>query len=293
MTSTPFPARREPAPALACRVLDTGYCLASEHHLIQGGRRLRIACHSIAALLRHPAHGWLLWDAGYAPRLLHATERLPFRLYRWATPLRLDPALAVVAQLARFGLSPRDIRRVVVSHFHADHIAGLRDFPDAEWVALGAAYRDVAGRRGWGALSRTFLPALLPDRFGRRATLLPDFTGSPLGALGPTHDLFGDGTAVLVALPGHARGQIGLLARTERGPVFFAADSCWLSASYRESRPPHRITQLFADDPRAVRETIGRLHAFSRTYPDVAIVPSHCPEAFRRHVEAAPCPPPG
>src|SRR5262245_15718756 len=61
------------APPLECHILDTGYCLASEHHLICGGRHRTVHCHSIVALLRHPRHGWLLWDAGYAPRILKAT----------------------------------------------------------------------------------------------------------------------------------------------------------------------------------------------------------------------------
>ena len=92
-----------------CHLLDTGYCTASEHHLIQGGQRKRVVVHSVAALLQHPTHGWLLWDAGYAPRLLDATRRLPFRLYRWVTPMHVRPELAVVAQLGRFGLEPRDV----------------------------------------------------------------------------------------------------------------------------------------------------------------------------------------
>ena len=153
-----------------CHLLDTGSCTASEHHLIQGGGRKRVVVHSVAALLQHPQHGWLLWDAGYAPRLLDATRRLPFRLYRWATPMDVRPELAVVAQLGRFGLEPRDVRRVVVSHFHADHVAGLRDFPTAEFVARRSAYEDVAWRRGLRALAVAFVPALMPDDFDRRAT---------------------------------------------------------------------------------------------------------------------------
>ena len=92
---------------------------------------------------------------------------------------------------------------------------------------------------------------------------------------------------MLVELPGHARGQMGLLARTLRGRVLFAADSVWLSASYRERRPPHRMTHLFIDDPAAMRGTIDRLHDFAAANPDVTVIPSHCPEAFERHVEAA------
>jgi glyoxylase-like metal-dependent hydrolase (beta-lactamase superfamily II) len=270
-------------PRLKCHVLDTGHCLASEHLLIRGGRRVTIECHSLAALLGHPREGWLLWDAGYAPRLWEATRRFPFRLYRWATPLRLKDELAVVAQLPRFGLTADDLRTVIVSHFHADHVSGLRDFPRARLLASRSAYEDVAGRTGLQALRRAFVPALLPEDFERRATLLPDFAGPECDGLGPTHDVFGDGSALLVSLPGHARGQIGLLAQTESGPIFFVADSCWLSASFAENRPPHWLTHFFIDNARAMRQTIARLHRFAVQNPGVALVPSHCPEAYRKY----------
>jgi glyoxylase-like metal-dependent hydrolase (beta-lactamase superfamily II) len=269
---------------LRCHVLDTGHCLASEHHLMRGGRRRVVECHSLAALLGHPTRGWLLWDAGYHPRMWDVTRHLPFRLYRYATPLRLRADLAAVVQLPRFGLTAADVKQVVLSHFHADHVAGLRDFPTAELWASRSGYADVRGRRGLRALLRGFVPALLPKDFERRAVLLPDFTGPDLGELGPTYDLFGDGTALLASLPGHARGQLGLLARTDRGPIFFAADACWLSEAFREDRPPHWLTHLFIDDTKAMRDTLSRLHRFAASRPDVDVVPSHCPEALRRHL---------
>jgi len=273
-------------PTLQCHILDTGYCLVWEHHLIQGGQRRQIACHSLAALLCHPRHGWLLWDTGYAPRMLDVTEHFPFSLYRRATPLHLDPALSVAAQLRRWQLRAGDIQRIIISHFHADHIAGLRDFPEAAFIASEAAYNDIASRRGLRALLRAFIPALLPDDFTRRATLLPAFTGQPLLALGATHDLFGDGSLLLVSLPGHARGQMGLLAHTERGRILFAADGCWLRRSIYERRPPSHLSNLVVDDARAVRATINRLHDFAQACGDVVTIPSHCPEAFAQEVEA-------
>lgn len=269
-----------------CHLLDTGYCLAREKYILQGGSRRMVACHSLVALLRHPEHGWLLWDTGYAPRMLEVTRRLPFALYRVATPLRLQSELAVVAQLPRLGLHASDIRHVLISHFHADHIAGLRDFPDAIYIASQRAYSDVATRRGLSALSRAFIPALLPEQFERRATLLPAFGGKTLPELGATHDLFDDGSLLLVDLPGHACGQIGLLARTTRGRILFAADGCWMRRSLRENRPPSRLTNLFVDDPAMQRTTMQRLRAFVQAQPDVLLIPSHCPEAFASEVSA-------
>jgi glyoxylase-like metal-dependent hydrolase (beta-lactamase superfamily II) len=212
--------------------------------------------------------------------MLEATEAWPYRLYRQMTPLRLRPELEIARQLAARGIDPGAIRRVIVSHFHADHVAGLRDFPAAAIVASRAALDHLPGRRGFAALLRGYLPALLPPDLSRRAQPLPPFSGAPLPHLGPTHDFFGDGSLQLVSLPGHARGQIGALVQTAGGPVLLAADGAWTRRSIRERRPPSRLTYLIVDDPRAMLTTLGALHAFSRARPVVRIVPTHCPEAY-------------
>jgi glyoxylase-like metal-dependent hydrolase (beta-lactamase superfamily II) len=268
------------SPVLQYYVLDTGYCLASEHHLIWGGRRRTVHCHALAVLLHHPEHGWFLWDTGYAPRMLDETRRLPWSLYRRATPLRLESSQPAVAQLHRWNLTADDIGHIVISHFHADHVAGLKDFPSAKLVVHHLAYADIAARRGFGAVRRAYIPALIPADFHERAHLLPHFTGPSLPDLGTTFDLWGDESVVLVELPGHARGQIGMLARTVDGPVLFAADACWLRRSILENRAPAPITDLFVDDARALRHTLARLHEFATMRPDTRIVPTHCPDTY-------------
>ncbi|MEA2328018.1 MAG: hypothetical protein QOE68_2977 [Thermoanaerobaculia bacterium] len=270
----------------AARILDTGSCRASEHHLISGGSRRRVDVHSLVALLQHPERGWLLWDTGYAPRVFDATRRWPYRIYRWVTPMRVSAKQTVVAQLPHLGLEPGNIHTVVLSHLHPDHVSGLMDFQEAEWVVTASAWRAVAQRKGARALLKAFVPGLLPPDFGSRARLLDDdaFTGPVLDPFGPTHDLFGDGSALLVPLPGHAHGQLGLLATTVHGRMFLVGDACWTSQSYRERRTPGSVTRIITDDWNLVADTIDRLHRFWLANPDVAIVPAHCPEAYRRHV---------
>jgi glyoxylase-like metal-dependent hydrolase (beta-lactamase superfamily II) len=191
---------------------------------------------------------------------------------------------SVAAQLSRFGLMPADIAWVVLSHFHADHVGGLADFTGARWIASQAAYEDVRTRTGFRALVRGFVPSLLPVDFGNRATLLPAFTGQELPPFGPTHDLFGDGAALLCGLPGHARGQIGMLVHTTTGPVLLAADGCWLSRAYRENRSPHWLTGAIVDSATQVKRTVAALQTFALAHPETPIIPSHCPEAHARWV---------
>jgi glyoxylase-like metal-dependent hydrolase (beta-lactamase superfamily II) len=265
---------------LTLELFDTGHCVVSEASVLRGGARREMRCHALVGLIGHPRRGWTLFDAGYAMRMLAATERWPWRFYRLITPLRLSAELEVVRRLAARGIAPGDVARVIVSHFHADHVAGLLDFPGAEIVATPEALEGAVTLRGLGALRRGQLPALLPADLAARARPLPRFTGPPLPGLGPTHDLFGDGSLLLVALPGHARGQIGALLDTGAGPVLLAADGAWTRRSIRELRPPPRIADLLADDPRAVAATLGALRAFSAARPDVRVIPTHCPEVY-------------
>lgn len=275
-------------PELTCHILDTGHCLAHEHVLIQGGAHKAVACHSLAALIGHPQEGWLLWDAGYAPRMWAATAHFPYSIYRLLTPLRLSPELAVIAHLPRLGLTPIDVRTVLISHFHADHLCGLHDLPYSRFVAAQEAYTRIAGKRGLAALRRAFIPSLLPFDFSDRLTLLREFTGPALPSLGRTLDFYGDGSLLLVRLPGHARGQLGMLANTDRGRIFFVADSCWLARSVAENCTVGLLGSLIADNRRQVAATIAQLHAFAQSCPDVMIVPSHCPETLAELLASAP-----
>jgi len=267
-----------------CHFLDTGYCLTRECNLFQGGRFDRVQCRCMVALLRHPTEGWGLWDTGYAPRFLEETRAFPNRLYLWAAPLPAQPDLSVLSQIAAYCIAAEDIKWIVLSHLHGDHVAGIRDFPAARLIVTQEAYGYAASRRGVAAVLKAYLPGLLPEDFAARARFIRNFDGSPLEGLGKSFDLFGDGVARLIPLPGHARGQIGMLAETPCGPILFAADSVYHRDSVRDERPPGVLTNLIADESAQVLPTIRRLHAFATAHPDVCIFPTHCSATYREWI---------
>lgn len=255
-----------------------GTCRHPERMVVQGGRWRPVDFPALFAVLRHPEHGVTLFDTGYTERFALATVPFPARLYRWLTPTQLRPEETAVAQLARAGVSPSQVRRVVISHFHADHVAGLRDFPGAELIASRAALAAVRGLDPIRSLRRGFLPALLPDDFDRRARLLE--TVAFTDQVGPfaAHDLFMDGSVILVSLPGHAAGQLGLVARTRERRRFLVADAAWTSASIRQLRHPHPLAGLILDDAAESRATLAALHRLAAADPGLDLVPSHCLE---------------
>ena len=119
-------------------LLRVGHCRHCERMTYRAGRWRIIQFPSICALLLHPQQGVALFDTGYAERFFSATQAFPERLYRWITPMTLPPEETLTAQLARLGLRPADIRVCFISHLHADHIAGLRDLPQARFVLMRA-----------------------------------------------------------------------------------------------------------------------------------------------------------
>jgi glyoxylase-like metal-dependent hydrolase (beta-lactamase superfamily II) len=262
-------------------ILDTGFCLAREGMLIQGGSFKTVECRCMVGLLKHPIHGWGLWDTGYAPRMWEETRHLPNRIYRWAAPLPAQPDRSVLSQLGPMGIDSNDVRWIVLSHLHGDHVSGLRDFPRAKLYVAEEAYEVVRRARGVAAVMKAYLPNLLPEDFADRAYFLRALDGPCLEGIGQTYDLFGDGAALLFPMPGHARGQLGMLAETSNGSVILVADAVYHRDSLRREIPPGKLTNLIADDASQVLPTIRRLSAFTKANPDVRVFPTHCSEAYR------------
>ena len=270
-----------PLSGLRVTILNAGYCTCPEHFAIRGGQWRHIQFPAMFALLEHPRFGPMLFDTGYSFRFFEETRRFPNRLYRLITPVTLLEEQLAVNQLQARGIRPRDITRGFISHFHADHTAALGDFPRARFTYFPSAYAAVAHTSGLKALSRAFIPALIPPDFLERAApVLP----AQQGPLPPEYapfkhgfDLLGDGSLLGVELPGHAIGQMGLIARSASQDVyFFVADAAWLGRSIQLNQPPHLITDLFFSQPSAYRATLQQLHSLQLNQPGLRLIPSHC-----------------
>ncbi len=267
------------ATAVTVTLLDTGHCSTRASLIAAGTGWATVACAAPAFLIRHPQHGPLLFDTGYGPHLREAFAHFPERLYHYATPTTFGtPA---VAHLQQAGIAAGSVGTVIVSHLHADHCAGLRDFPAARFVISAAALALQQQMRGFAAVRRGIVPALFPDDFAERAQVVHTFTDAALPHLGPTHDLFGDGSVRLVPLPGHARGQLGALLHTADGDLLLCADGAWSTRAWREQRTPHWLTFAMQDDLAALRTTLRALREFAAARPDVRILPTHCPDTMR------------
>jgi glyoxylase-like metal-dependent hydrolase (beta-lactamase superfamily II) len=268
-------------------LLSAGYCLGKENQILKDGRNITLRFPAMFALIEHPTEGAIVFDTGYTSRFYDVTRRFPNRIYAHLTPTTITDEKTAGAKLRALGYPPENIRHVILSHLHADHIAGVCDFPNARFIGSKTAFDFARDARGFRALKAAFIPELLPDDFLQRTdSLSPDSACyAPDPFWDESYDLFGDGSLRMVPLPGHARGQMGVLVQTDKREVLLAADVCWHSRSYREMVPPSFMARLIVDSWSEFMSSLDKVHRYHRAHPDTLIVPTHCQEIFDTYIK--------
>lgn len=269
---------------LSYQLFEAGFCKHCEKMTLKKGRFKQCEYPALCALIKHPTQGYILFDTGYSERFYSLTKKFPFSLYRYLTPVTLHKSLK--DQLLEQGIKPTAINYIVISHFHADHIGSLKDFPNARFICHQDALEDIRNKKGLKALIQGFLPGLLPHDFYERLMILSGketALNSNLAPFSEGFDLFEDNSLFAVSLPGHARGQIGLYFKAATD-TFLIADSCWHQETFKELVYPSALTYLIHHDKNAYQQTIQQLHQLYQHNKDIDIIPSHC-QQFRQQIQ--------
>jgi glyoxylase-like metal-dependent hydrolase (beta-lactamase superfamily II) len=221
-----------------------------------------------AVLIRHP-QATFLYDTGLCGDI-YLFLREQSRFFR-STLARFTFEQSLAGHLKRLGVRPSDLDFALISHLHWDHIAGVPDIPLVPLriarVEYEAAHLDLKDRR------RQLLRSLLGDN---NITLF-ECNGPPYEGFSASLDLFGDGSIVLVPLPGHTPGNMGMFINRSNGSrLFLLGDAAHLAQNYLLPATPHAIfwSRVTWNDVVA-RETLLDLHRFSFRHPEVTLIPMH------------------
>jgi glyoxylase-like metal-dependent hydrolase (beta-lactamase superfamily II) len=131
----------------------------------------------------------------------------------------IDPSISIVER----GGTPHPVDRVLVSHAHEDHLAGVGTFPDAH---VHAHTDDLLAIHSLAGLLEVYgMPSDIESQWAIEVER--DFFYTPRADAtefvdGQTFDLGGGLRVEVVHLPGHTRGHCGFLV--EPDGVFFVAD---------------------------------------------------------------------
>jgi N-acyl homoserine lactone hydrolase len=156
-------------------------------------KRLTDSCY----LIRH-GENYLLWDTGLPGELAGKTVD--------DGPFTMSLTSRVRDQLARIGVRPEQVTLVGISHRHDDHTGQLTDFPRATLLIGAGDFATLKERKS---------PQIGPWTGG----------GAKLELVTGDKDVFGDGTVVMLSMPGHTESHHSLLVRLPKtGPVLLTGD---------------------------------------------------------------------
>jgi N-acyl homoserine lactone hydrolase len=155
-------------------------------------------------LVVHPK-GTLMWDVGVIPDSAFPADGGPVTqgISTATKPLK--------SQLAAIGYKPADITYLSLSHYHSDHTANANEFAGSTWIVPLAERNAMFASSAAGIMQQSSYSAL---KSSKTIILTQD-----------EYDVFGDGSVVIKAAPGHTPGhQVLFLKLAQTGPLLVAGD---------------------------------------------------------------------
>jgi N-acyl homoserine lactone hydrolase len=176
------------------------------------GKKLQLT--ASCYLVRH-GEEYLIWDTGF-----------PAANPSGAQPSGPTVKITLVEQLARLNLKPEQVKYVGISHYHGDHIGQAGSFPQATLLI---------GKGDWDALTAS------PPPPGANPAPVSHWIsgGGKVEAVPRDKDVFGDGSVIMLDMPGHTPGHHSLLVRLkEKGPVLLTGDLAHFRENYDSDGVP-------------------------------------------------------
>ena len=214
--------------------------------------------------VRHPQFGDVLIDTGFDDSF---AKHPPYGNYNAAMSLfnrvngvtnGQEPGADLGAQLARAGVHPK---AVFFTHLHPDHTGGV--------PALGPETELVFGKNDASFLAR----AGVANHFRGKSKLSGiDFSRVPaMAPLGPSVDVFGDGSFWAISAPGHTDDSMAFLVNGT-APVLLTGDASHFGWAFQAGVGPRGW-----DTAGTARGYVSleQLRGFARVYPRVKIIFGH------------------
>jgi glyoxylase-like metal-dependent hydrolase (beta-lactamase superfamily II) len=208
---------------------------------------------SVAAyLIVHP-RGVLLWDTGAVPDESWKPTGSPIE-QRLVLPdgqeRRVTIRASLKEQMIASGYQLRDVTHLALSHYHWDHTANANAFAGATWLVRQVERDAMFADKLAGTVTPMTYGAL---KIAKTTIVTQD-----------EHDVFGDGTVILKAAPGHTPGhQVLYVKLAKTGGVVLSGDLY----HYPQERTMNRLPtfEFNEEQTRAARKAVEEFLARTKS----------------------------
>lgn len=244
-------------------VLDLGWLTVPTQAVIHGGGTESLKVPIPGFVIEHP-EGHVLFDSGH-PRecLTEGVSHFPGMTDDFI--IHMEPENHVVEAVRLAGIDPASIAIVVQTHLHVDHVGGIGEFPDAQFLVHQADW-DFAHDPDW--YMAYGYPLADIDKPGVNWKFLDTKPDDPM------YDIYGDGRIKLQVSPGHSPGQFSLVAKLEEQTILLPGDAANTVDHYE-----YRALSPFLDMTMYTK-SVKRLHRIVETEGIDRIFFGHDPAQF-------------
>ncbi len=217
-----------PAPAVKLYIFDLGQLKSANPQPLLDRGVMVTDMSVVGYLVVHP-RGTLLWDSGTIPDELVKPEG--------TIVVRATVKKTLVGQLAEVGYKPADITYLALSHYHYDHSANANAFAGSTWLVQ---------RPERAAMFPETPPAnpIDPNVSAKFSALKTSKTMQ----LDGDHDVFGDGSVVVLSTPGHTPGHQSLFVKLAKfGSLVLSGDLYRRGNDAREAASKAKVEALLKD----------------------------------------------
>jgi N-acyl homoserine lactone hydrolase len=271
---------QSPSPIEKVSVVTTGYGLAHTEHIsgtskptlwwiFFGKDRVKLPIN--VYVIEHD-QGLVLFDAGADPRVVTDPDYWPDRItglfMRNIFDWEIKPEDNLANQLELAGYAAADVSKVVISHFHADHVGGIGEVPQADLFAAKDAWEHMMGPHPEREMVLRRDIAILGAKWNEIAFQPTD--DPALVPFNESFDLMGDGSMIVLPTPGHMPGAVSMLVkRTDGAPLLLVGDLTYGEELLEQDQTPA------TGDTKVLLESFAKVRALKETMPDLVILPAH------------------
>jgi N-acyl homoserine lactone hydrolase len=222
-----------------------------------------------AALVKHPK-GDVLIDTGFGRDIDAHFQSMPFAFRAVTSFSKGTPA---AEQRREAGYDMKRLRGIILTHAHWDHVSGIPDFAGVPVLVDASEHAFIEGGATLSALVRSF-PDVKYEEYKLEGGAYLGFPRS--------HDLYGDGSIVMVPAPGHTPGSVVVFVTLPSEKRYaFVGDLVWQREGITEREERPWLQRTLADvDAGEVRENILRMAAIHAAFPELVLVPAHDARGF-------------
>lgn len=256
------------AKSVSLAIIKTGESINSEFLVSSNGNILKktISNHS-AFLIKHD-NEYILFDTGLGKKIdtqFHSSmPRIGQSFFNY------KKFKSASEQLSDSNII---IDKIFLSHAHWDHASGIVDFEKSkiymnenELLELNFPLNFVKQFSFFKSQFDSMKTSIIPMHFQKNTYL--GFENSI--------DLFNDQSLILVSLPGHTYGSMGLFIHTNQKTYFLIGDLTWRLQALNQLEPKFFLASALVDrNKEVVLQTMRKVLKLKQDYPEMVIIPTH------------------